>query len=385
MRVLHVIDELGLGGGAEHSLAVLLPMLRDRGVDSSVACLVDRPTDGLQAKLQDDGFDVEGLPRGKVGRLRGLRRLVRARQPDLVHATLIYSCLTTRLALAGVHIARVDSLVNTSYDPIRTSALHIPPWKMRTLRAVDGFTAQRLGGHFHVISETVSAEAQDVLNIDPVNITLIPRGRDPARMGERSVGRSLDVRRRLGIDPDAYVLLNVGRQDHQKAQDDLVRAFALVRRSHPDTTLLLAGRPGDATGEINRAIHETGTTGFVKLLGHRDDVADLCAAADVFVFPSLYEGLGCALLEAMALGVPIVGSDAAAIREVLRDGRLGCVVQRGDVPGLAGAITGLLDDVSLRQDLGSRARREFEERYDLNRVADSTVTMYEEVLSRHGR
>ena len=141
MKVLHVIDALGVGGGAEHSLAMMLPLLRDRGISSSVACLIPRQG-GLQKELQEQGFSVEVLPtRSWPGRVRALRRKVIAESPDIVHATLFNSCLAARLACIGLGVARVDSLVNTSYDRVRSARLTVPKWKLWVVRQLDALTA----------------------------------------------------------------------------------------------------------------------------------------------------------------------------------------------------------------------------------------------------
>lgn len=381
MKVLHVIDALGVGGGAEHSLAAMAPLLRDRGVESRFACLLPRQR-GLEYTLRDQGFDVEVLGSSSpVGRVRALRRKMRAERPDLVHATLYNASLVARFAAIRSGVPLVNSLVNTSYDPVRVDDLQIPRWKLDAVRMADAVTARHLVDHVHAITESVAAEATDVLGVDPRRITVIPRGRSSELLGAPDVDRRRSVRAGLGLADDTPVVLNVGRQDHQKGQADLVRAFAAVRDELPDAVLLVAGREGDATGEIAAAVAATGMGDAVRFLGHRTDVYDLYVATDVFAFPSYYEGLGCSLIEAMGLGAPIVGSDAAAISEVLGGGEFGEVVGRGDVAGLAAAMIGLLGSPDRRRDIAERARRRFDERYELDRVVDAMVAMYRGVLA----
>ena len=381
MKVLHVIDALGVGGGAEHSLAAMLPRLRDRGVDSSVACILPREG-GLQASLREQGFDVEVLAASSwAGRIRALRRKIEAEAPDLVHATLLNACFVTRLASVGLGVPQINSLVNASYDPVRMKELKIQPWKLHVLRVADGFTARHFAGHFHAITATVQQEAVEVLGIAPERITVIPRGRSAELLGEASPARRREVRQRLGLGEHTPVVLNVGRQDHQKAQDHLIRAFALLHADKPDAVLLIAGREGGATPKIQRALAETGLGDAVRLLGHRTDIPDLLAASDVFAFPSLYEGLGCSLIEAMALSIPIIGSDADAIAEVLGDGTYGVVVPRGDDARLAEALTRLLSDPERRREFAQRGREHYLERYELDRVVEDTAEMYAAVLS----
>ena len=199
-------------------------------------------------------------------------------------------------------------------------------------------------------------------------------------LGERSPERRQAARLRLGLSEDAPVLLNVGRQDNQKAQTDLVHAFSKVREHRADAVLLIAGREGDASERLHDAIVDRGLTESVRLLGHRDDVADLYVASDLFVFPSLYEGLGSAIIEAMALGTPVIGSDAPAIAEVLGHGSAGVVVPRGRPAALASTIIELLDDAHARLRIGRSGRQRFESNYELTAVADATEQLYRRLV-----
>ncbi|HEX2578720.1 MAG TPA: glycosyltransferase family 4 protein [Aquihabitans sp.] len=382
MKVLHVIDGLGLGGGAEHSLVALLPELRERGVTSTVVCLRPR-TGGLSDDVRAAGFPLEVLPGQRLpGRVAGLRRAIREHRPDVVHATLFDSCLASRLAGVGLGVPIVNSLVNVRDDAVRVRYLGRTGWKHAVVRLVDGVTARRLLDHAHALTETVRAEAIGVLHLDPGRVTVVPRGRSAATLGAATPERRTRVRARLGVPDAAPVVLSVGRQDRQKGQDVLVRAFADLLAGRPDAVLLIAGRPGTATSAVEQAISETGVSGSVRALGHRTDVADLMAASDVLAFPSYHEGLGCSIVEAMALGLPVVGSDAPAVAEVLEGGRLGELVPRGDVGALSEAREGLLADPDRRRELAGAGRARFEERYELSVVADAMVDLYGEVAAQ---
>lgn len=384
MKVLHVIDSLGVGGGAEHSLANLLPLLQERGVSSSIATI--RPREGgLQERLTDEGYPVEVVPASNwPGRVAALRRRVRRERPDLVHATLYNSCLVTRLALMGTGVPSIDTLASTSYDPARTEGIGAARWKLTAVRWADRVTIRRTST-VHAVNQSVADEAIGVLHVRPERITIVPRGRNVRGLGEWSAERREVTRRRLGLDDSTPVVLNVGRQDHPKAQADLVRSFAKVRREAPDAVLLIAGREGDASEALGTAIADVAAGDAIRLLGHRDDVADLYVAADLFAFPSLYEGAAGSIVEAMALRCPVVGSDASAVAEVLGSGRLGRVVHRGDIDGLAEAIVALLADPQQRAILADSGAEEFQHRYRIEAVADATVAMYESVLLRRGR
>src|SRR5262249_47514078 len=155
-----------------------------------------------------------------------------------------------------------------------------------------------------------------------------------------SPARRAAARRALGLPPDAPVVVNVGRVDPQKGQVDLVDAFAAVRAHRRDAVLLVAGRPGGASGAVAASIAAHALDGHVRRLGHRDDVPELLAAADVFALSSLYEGTAGAVIEALALGVPIVTSDLPTLREVAGNAALYAPVH--DPGAVAAAIVRLL-------------------------------------------
>lgn len=376
MKVLHVIDALGVGGGAEHSLAVMLPLLRDLGVESNVACLIPREG-GLQEQLRSQGFDVEVLAGTSLpAKTWALRRKIRRERPDIVHASLLNSCMAARFASPRLSVRQINSLVNTSYDPRRLSDLGIPAWKLKVVQTFDGFTARHMCDCFHAITEAVKTEGVEVLGIAPEKITVIPRGRSAPTFARPTDEIRSETRKALGVDGDDPVILNVGRQDNQKGQADLIQAFASVLAEHPRARLLIAGREGNATAAIQTAIAATGTSASVSLLGHRTDIPELLLAADMFVFPSIYEGLGGSLIEAMSLGVPIIGSDAPAVSEVLGGGRYGEVVRRGGAGALAEAMNRLMEQPDRARQLGDAGRRRFIEWYGLDLVVARMRELY---------
>ena len=263
----------------------------------------------------------------------------------------------------------MTNLVNTSYDLARRQDPNIRLSRLRIVRYVDAWTARRLTTHFHAISEAVEASAVEHLGIDADRVTVIPRGRDRHRLGQPGAGRAQSVRDSLGVAADTRLLLTVGRQEFQKGHEYLIRAFAAVRDDHPAARLMIAGRQGHMSDRLAALVDELELGESVDLLGHRPDVADLLCAADLFVFPSLYEGLGGALIEASAMGLPIVASDLPALREVVDEYRNASLVPPGDAERLADAIGRLLDDPKTMQAFGDHSLVVFEDRFQLDPLA----------------
>lgn len=379
LKVLYIINGLGTGG-AQRSLAEMLPGLMSRGIDPAIVCLYHQH-EGVEADLRRR-VKVHFLQSGRLAsRVLDLRRIIAQFHPDLLHTTISEADLAGRVAAIGTAVPVLTSLVNTLYVPWRLADPNIHPLRFRAAKVVDRITA-RLSTHFHAITHAVKTDAVHTLGIPPDRISVIERGRDPRRLGEAAPARRAVVRRRLGLGTDDLILINVARQEFQKGQRYILDAFPAVAARQPEAVLLIAGRVGHATRDLLARYKRSPAGARISFLGHREDVPDLLAAADVFVFPSLYEGLGGALIEAMALGLPIVASDVPAIREVVEAGRNAFLVPPADERGLANAIRSLLDDPQRRQAFGRHSRRIFEARFTLDRSTAAMASLYERVVGR---
>lgn len=373
MKVLYVIDSLG-AGGAERSLAEMHPLLEEAGIQTVILCF-HHSEEGFETEAVRGGADVRFIgARGAWSRSRAIRKVIAEEAPDIVHTTLYEADVAGRLAAIGHKATVVTSLVNTPYTPLRRLDPNIRPWRLRVVQAIDASTARHLTNHFHAITGAVKEWAVTALRLDPDRITVIERGRDPIRLGAPSSERRDRSRKALGLDPDDRVLLSVGRQEYQKGQRYLLEAMRLLSTDHAPVKLLVAGREGHATSELRGLASGLPS---VRFLGHRDDLPEILAAADVFVFPSLYEGLGGSLIEAMALGLPIVASELPAVREVLREGENALLVEPASPSAIASSIDRLAGDPALSERFGKRSREIFLERFTLERSAARMIELYE--------
>jgi hypothetical protein len=186
----------------------------------------------------------------------------------------------------------------------------------------------------------------------------------------------------MGVPDDAQVVVTVGRQEYQKGHRYLIEAFANVASDHPSALLLITGRQGHATTQLEELIAKLNLDSVVRLLGHRSDVPEVLAASDMFVFPSLYEGLGGALIEALALELPVVASDLPALREVVREGEDAILVPPGDPDALGSAISSLLDDPATMEAYGARSREIFDEEFRAEDATERMVALLAAVATR---
>jgi glycosyltransferase involved in cell wall biosynthesis len=361
-KYLFVINSF-LAGGAERSLIELLPVIRAQDVTLIVACLYRREV-GFEDEVRESGFDVRVLPGSNLtSKTLALRRLIKEERPDVVHTALFESDLAGRLASIGLRVPVMTTLANTAYDPARLGDPNVKKRRLTLVKWVDGFSARHLTQHFHAVSQAVKDSTVEHLRVPADRITVVKRGRDETRLGERTPERRRRVRRALGLDDDAEVLVAVGRQEYQKGHRHLIDAFPAVVAARPRARLLIVGREGHASRDLGTRIAALGLEKEITILGHREDVTDVMAACDLFVFPSVYEGLGGALIEAIGLGLPVVASDIPAIREVVRHGENADLVPPADSEALARAIVGLFSDRDRLHSYAKRSRQLFDEEF----------------------
>jgi glycosyltransferase involved in cell wall biosynthesis len=380
VRVLYLIDSLG-PGGAERSLAAMAPAYARRGVELDVAYLIDRP--GVHADLEAAGarrFSLAGAG-GRAGWAWRAERLIAARRPDLVHTTLFEADVAGRIGagLAGVPV--VSSLVNVAYGVDHAAAPGLRRWKLQGAQLVDAATARRVV-RFHANTRYVADVMARRLHVRRDRLEVIPRGRDPQRLGRRDPERRARVRAGLGVTGDTSLLVAVARQEHQKGLDALLEALPAVLAQTRGVRLLVAGRDGNQTPLLRSAVHRLGLEPTVTFLGARDDVADLLVAADAVVIPSRWEGLSNVLIEAMALEAPVVASDLPTLEDAVTEGDTALLVPPADPPRLAAAIVATLADPAAARVRAQRAHERFLQRFTVDRVADQMLAFYDRALAR---
>ena len=332
-RVAFVIPSLG-AGGAERSLEVSLPGLIERGIEPRIVCF-HRRSQGSHDVVEQSGVHVDVVGGSRLRRIVELRRLFRAEPTDLVHTSVVAADVIGRVAARTAGVPCVGTLVNTTYELSRLDDPNVSRPALEVNRLVDSTTARLCVG-FRAITEAVKESAVRRMRLDGDRIEVIPRGRDLARFRFDGSDRAR-VRAGFGVDDDTLVIGNVARHEHQKGLDLLVDAVAELARADRRVLLVQAGRDGNASADLRSRIDRLGVAASVRLLGHVDDVAaDVLPGLDVFAFPSRYEGLGGALIEAMAAGLPVVTTDLPVTREVT--GGSAVLVPAGDVAALAAAV-----------------------------------------------
>ena len=371
VRVLHVLATL-LPGGSEISVLRLVAALDTTRYLVRVACLRGEPL--LADEFRAAGVEVVRFGmRGKFdpGCLLRLRRYVARERIDIVHTHMdladFYGALAGRLGGARGVVA-----TKHAPDEFRTRRT----WKRYPFLLLERL-AYEMDDAVIVVSEGLRAFLEKVERLPRRKMVVIGHGIEatphPATRGE--------ARRALGLPSHGPLIGAVGRLSPEKGQGFLMQALPAILAAFPRAACVIAGE-GPSRAALEEESRRLGIGDRVVFLGFRRDVPMVLAALDLFVQPSIYEGFGLSLLEAMAAGLPVVASRVGGIPEVIEDGHTGILVQPQDPAALAGAVVRLLGDTEGARRLGESAANRARERYSLSRVAQRVDDLYRDILAR---
>lgn len=378
MRILYVIDSLA-PGGAETSLAAMVPGFVRGGLDLHVLSL--GPRLDLGPAIEQAGGTVHAhRSAGRLQNVREVLNVARRTRPDLLHTTLFESDVAGRAAAWRLGLPVSTSIVSDSYGPAHYA--HHNRAKLHVARTLDAVTAV-YATRFHAISTAIADSVSPRLGIPRHKVDVIPRGRDPHAFAFQPPDLRERTRHELGLPASVPVIVSIGRLEPEKGHRHLLAALPIVAEEHPDVVTLIAGKDGRSAVELRSLAGDMPNE--VRFLGHRADVAGLLAAADVFCFPSEREGLGGALIEALAVGCPIVASRIPTTLEVLSAGgsSIGTVVDAHDPAELGRALSRSLRGDEDTRHLAREGRRRFEESYSINSVVLRMIGFFERAAGGH--
>jgi glycosyltransferase involved in cell wall biosynthesis len=370
LKVLHLLESLPVGG-AEDLVAAIVRGLDPERFAAGVACIGFPGPVG--AELYAAGYPVSylglDLKRTSAWRLvADLRRLLQEQRPDILHTHLYHPNLYGRLAALGLGLPGVVAAVHNSYNRVK---IHRRLWNYLL-----GWASDRvLVGSAQVLN--------DVRRFDGVpasRLLLMPYGIRLAEL-ETRLSRA-EARQTLQV--SGFVLGAVGRLEEQKGHTHLLKALAQVRREIPAAILVLVG-DGRRREALERQAQELGVVDRVRFLGTRRDLPLIYRALDLFVQPSLWEGLPLALLKAMGVGLPVLATRVSGVQDVVADGVNGCLVDPGDPEALALALVELYRQPETRARLGASAHLTIRDNYSLEAMLTELEKVYLELGEKSRR
>lgn len=360
LRIVMSTETIGLGG-AEVVMLELAEELQRRG--HTVFPVAPKGRDGwLRRRFIELAYPWNSYELRRAtdwSCVEGLASLYRELRADVAHGheftASVYGVAASRL----VGIPHVSTMHGNQQMTQRLRARVALRW------------AFRHGDHSVAVSGDTQRHLEQTLGLPASSLRVVLNG-IPDRRGDRD-----GTRGRLGIRHDDLLVLAVGSLMKRKGHLLLLQAMTMIdaRGGSPRWRIAIAGEGGERD-PLEQFISEHGLAERVTLLGNRDDVPDLLAAADVFVMPSLWEGLPLAVLEAMFARKPIIATTASGIPEALTHGEHGLLVPANDVRALADALGRLLASPDERATLGERARAQAEARFSIKAMTDAYERLY---------
>lgn len=385
IHVVHIIEALG-PGGAERLLHTNLKHFDQSRVRSTVFTVYPHATHWREP-IEELGVEVVSLncesPRQLPAAIRKFRAWLRVHRPDLIHSHLWAANVVARVAgrLAGVPV--VSSIHNPDHEAEAwADGADVSTRKRLAAKTIDRWTARFGNQRLIAVSDYVKHSAHRHLKFALDDIDLVYNPIDLDVLSQPPAKSRDEILRESGLPAGALMLLNVARVSPQKGLIYAVRALPRILEQFPNAHLVSVGATTDPPWleQLKREAQSTGVAEHVHILGTRRDVQDFLAACDLFIFPSLYEGLGIALIEAMAAGCACVASEAGPIPEIVEHDRDAVLVPPADHLALADAVCRLLGDADYRKRLGDAARVTARERFQPQKAAERLTQIYESIV-----
>jgi glycosyltransferase involved in cell wall biosynthesis len=367
-------------GGAQNLLFTQARWFYSRGYRVVAAFFYDK--DGLHEDWQaEQPFPVENLGALRPGqnKLWNLFRFVGAIWRTFVFMRRerfdIIETFTPHSNLLGIPIAWLADI------PVRvpTHHGHIPNYPKWLARIHGRLPNWGLASCMLAVSEQVRRMAVEFEGTRPDKVSVIINGIEPPKLEGALPEVHARKRQELGLTPDDVFILTVGRVATQKGHTHLLDAIPQVVTHFPQAVFAIAG-DGHLREELEAKAVDLGLGNSLRFLGSRSDIPELLAAADIFVLSSLWEGLPLALLEAMAMGLPVVSTQVEGVVDVVIEGQTGHLVPIADPDALGAAILRLVEDGAARQRLGANGKNTILENYTVDGMCQKYERLFVQIL-----
>ena len=363
MKILHINTERTWRGGEQQTL-YLIRSLIERGVSCHLVCQAGSP---METKALEAGIEVFPIVmRGEVDLPASsrIRKLLTTNGYDIVHSHTSHAHTLAFFASFGRKTCRLVTR-RVDFSIIRNRFLPINKIKYRFM------------ADFYI---AISHKIKKVMVDDGIaseRIFVVYSGIDPQRF-VRDTGHHLVDE--FNLKPDERVVINVAHLAGHKGQKYLVRAIPEVLAEIPKVRFFIVGK-GELMSELQTLAGSLGISHALTFTGFRNDPGAFYILADLFVMSSIQEGLGTALLDALALGKPVVAANSGGIPEIIRDGETGCLVAAGDSQALARGIVTMLTNVDQARAMARRGQAEVKAKFSIDAMVENNLSVYNRLLS----
>lgn len=364
MNILYLTNHLNTGGITSYVLR-LSAALKKRGHNIFVASGGGE----LAASFEAQGISFIPIPIKTKSELSPkiifsffkLLPLLKKRQIQLIH------CNSRTTQALGCLLSKSSGIPYIStchgFFKVRLGRRIFPCWGKRVI----------------AISEEVKEHLVNDFKVDEQRLRVVNHGVDAEFFSSEGLGNSAGVREKFGIGAGP-VIGHIGRLSDVKGQRYLIQAMKRVLDRYPQAQLVIIGE-GRMKQELVNLAQQLNIGANVFFIPRADDIREALSVMDVFVMPSIKEGLGLALMDALAAARAVVASDVGGIKTLIQQGRNGLLVPPGDERPLAEAIIGLLADPGKRNYLGNNGREFIKSNFSLEKMASETERVYLECVA----
>lgn len=366
IRLLQLVEDLRVGG-LERVVACIARNIDRERYELEVWCA--HGGGPVAEELAEDGVRVRVLGISSCYSPAGvlkLRSLMKQYRPDILHTHSYFVNTLGRVAALSAGVPAMVVHVQNIYR-------HYTFFNRLLERFLSRFT-----GRIVCCSDAVKRFVLDGEGIPPSKIEVIYNGVESGPFGRPFDRRTL--RASLGIGPEDKVMITVASLTGKKGHRFSLKALNDIVKSRPDVKYLIVG-DGMLRDDLARRVDGLGLNGSVIFTGRRSDIPDLLRSSDIYVMPSVVEGLPLSAVEAMAAGLPVVGADVGGVSEVVRDGSTGILVPPKDPGALAGAVSSLLGDDDASARMGADGKKVFLEEFSSTVMISKIEGLYEELVS----
>jgi glycosyltransferase involved in cell wall biosynthesis len=386
-KILHIITRLDMGGSAQNTLLsckelcdkyeiiLVHGLSHESGMTDGEKQVVE---DGVE-KATENGVKVIALP-SMVRSIRLIKDfkallsliwLIFKEKPDIVHTHSSKAGILGRLA---AKIARVPNIIHTPHGHVFYG--HFGAFASKIFLWVEKLFS-RFTDRMVALTDGEKNDYENLSVCPSEKLLKIHSGVD-VKQFMQSNGNMVEKRRSLGLDQNGNVVGFVGWLLPIKGPEYLLKAMQYIWQEYPETSLVFVGK-GDLDLDLRAQALQVSANGRVKFLGWREDVDEIMPVFDMLVLPSLNEGMGRVLVEAMAAGKPVVASRVGGIPDLVRHGETGYLVPPADVEALADGIKKILDDPERAWEMGQQGK-EYCRQFSLEAMIEKLDDLYSDLI-----
>jgi glycosyltransferase involved in cell wall biosynthesis len=370
MKILYIIQNFG-GGTGEH-LSRLTREINNKGITPVICCINEKD---IPSKKNLEGTNISAIiikrkrheifPLFQINNIFRTIKIIKKEKIDLIHTFFFWDSL---IGLIAGKISKIPVIINKEDDGFALS-----PLERFIYRLINRQFLQIIAVSNHVGTKRSKDE-----NISADKIKIIHNGID---LKEFSKNKNKKLKKEFDIKDNETVVGNVANFNKIKGQEYLIKAIPKITSNFPDTKFLFIG-DGKLLKKNKELARKLNVNEKIIFTGYKRDVPEIIQTIDIFVLPSLTEGLSISILEAMASSKPVIATNVGGNPELVINKKTGILVPPKDPEALANAMIELIKNKKLREEMGREGRKRVEKEFTIEKTAKKYIKEYKNILEK---